>query len=802
MTLAKNNLIGKNYIPVDHVAKVTGKAKYAEDFRVDGMLFAKLLLSPMPHARVKAIDASEALAMDGVEAVLTAEDLPEGRPLGERALTNEPLYEGEPILALAAVDETTAANALEKVKVELEPLPFVIDPLESLRQGGPNARVGGNILREGKELEELKWADDVYAEAGEDRLPMGEPEEEWAIGDLEKGFAEADFVVDETIYHQSQTHHPLEPRSCMAHWQNGKLYVYPSTQSTGRTRAVVARAVGIEPSDVILIAEYCGGGFGSKIPGTINMAIPSLLAKKTGRPVMHRCTRREETAIGRGRPGFQTQVKMGFRNDGRITAMDLYVVQDNGPYGRRGDIGTGSRVAHLNYTPLSFRFRGVSVLTNTPTRAAQRAPGGVQIAAMIEPLLDKAARKLGVDRLAIRRINAPDKDTQYGSEYHKVTSAFVREAIDKGAELANWEQMKTLSGRRRGSKVTGVGTGMSCFVAGSKGYDGLLILRLDGSLAIHTGVGNLGTHSVFGTARAAADVLGMPWERCEVIWGNSGKHLTWTTVQAGSTTTHAQTRANHAAASDLKRKLQEIAAKDLGGSPESYDVGNERVYRKGNPSQGMSFARAAQRAIELGEKYDGHELPADLNEMTAESAKALAGQGLMGVAKDNYGGEGDLWSWVVSFARVELDTETGQIEIADYSAVCDCGTVVNPRSLGAQIHGGGVQGMGIVRSQKWVYDSTWGMPFTNRLYSAKPPTILDVPLEMKWDAVGEPDPHTPVGAKGIGEAAFSGAIGSVICAIQDAMGEAAFNRTPIMTDMILNMLEDKPQPYGALSVHV
>ncbi len=214
--MAKHNLIGKNYTPPEHVAKVTGKAKYAEDFRAEGMLFSKLLLSPMPHARVAGIDASEALAMDGVEAVLTAEDLPEGRPLGERPLTNEPLYEGEPILALAAVDETTAANALEKIKVDLEPLPFVIDPLESLRPGGPNARVGGNGLREGKELEDFKWTDRVFAETGGDRLPMGEPEEEWAIGDLEKGFADADFVVDETIYHQSQTHHPLESRSCMA----------------------------------------------------------------------------------------------------------------------------------------------------------------------------------------------------------------------------------------------------------------------------------------------------------------------------------------------------------------------------------------------------------------------------------------------------------------------------------------------------------------------------------------------------------------------------------------------------------
>ncbi|MFQ5789821.1 MAG: xanthine dehydrogenase family protein molybdopterin-binding subunit [Acidobacteriota bacterium] len=800
--MASKRLIGKDYSPPDLVAKVTGKAKYAEDFRAEGMLFAKLLLSPMPHARVRRIDPSEALAMDGVEAVLTADELPESPPLAERCLTNEPLYEGEPILAVAAVDETTAAEAIEKVKVDLEPLPFVIDPLDSLRPDGPNARLGGNILRGGKNLETLKWTAQDFAEAREERLPMGEPEEEWQVGDVEKGLAEADLALDETLFHQSQTHHPLEPRSCLAYWQNGKLHIHLSTQSTGRAVPAVARAVGIDPSQVVLIAEYCGGGFGSKIVGSINMAIPALLAKKTGRPVMHRVTRAEENYYGRARPGFQGQVKMGFRKDGRITAIDLYIVQDNGPYGRRGDMGTASRVASLAYTPPNMRFRGVSVLTNTPPRSAQRAPGGVQITAMLEPLIDKAARKLGLDRLAVRRINAPDKSSTYGSEHHSVTSAYVREAMDKCAALVNWEETKKLSGQRRDSKVTGVGVALSTFVAGSRGYDGLMVIKPDGNLYIHTGAGNLGTHSFADTARAAADVLGMPWEKCVVVWGNTSKHLPWTTIQAGSMTTHASTRANHAAAMDAKGKLQEIAARDLGGTPGSYAVGNGRVYRKGNPSQGMSFVRAARRAIELGGKHDGHELAENLNAVTVQSATALAGQGLMGVAKDTYKTDGDLWAFVVSFARVELDVETGRLDIVDYAAVGDCGTVVNPRSLAAQLHGGGVQGFGLACSQKWVYDPQWGVPFTQRFYTAKPPGILDGPLEMKSDAVNLPDPGTPVGAKGIGEAPFGAGVAAVVCAIQDAMGGMALNRTPITTDMILNMLEERPQPYKALTAHV
>ena len=800
--MAEDRLVGKNYSPPDLVAKVTGRAKYAEDFRADGMLFAKLLLSPMPHARVRRIDTRAALAMEGVVAVLTADDLPKGPPLEERCLTLEPLYQGEPILAVAAVDETAAADAIEKIVLDLEPLPFVIDPLESLRPFGPNARLGGNIMRNGEKLETLKWTLSDFTGVEEGRLPMGEPEEHWQVGDVEKELAASALVLDETLFHQSQTHHPLEPRSCMAYWQNGKLYIHPSTQSAERTVPAVAQMVGIDPSQVVLISKYTGGGFGSKVVGSVNMAVPALLARKTGRPVMHRVTRAEENYYGRARPGFQAQARMGFRKDGRLTAIDLYIVQDAGPYGREPDLQIAADMASLSYTPAAMRFRGVSVLTNTPPRSAQRAPGGVQIVSMLEPLIDKAARKLGIDRLAIRRLNAPDSASKYGKQQGPLTSAYVREALDKGAALVNWEEMKKLSGRRRGTRVTGVSVVLSPFYAGDKGYDGLLLIKPDGRLYIHTGAGNLGTHSFSDTARAAADLLRMPWEKCEIVWGDSSLHLPYTTVQAGSMTTYASTRANHAAAADARRKLQEIAARDLGGKADDYEVGGERVHRRGNPARGLSYAQAARRALDLGGRYDGHELPTNLNAVTTESAKALAGVGLMGVAKDTYAGVGDPMAFVIGFATVEVDVETGHVEILDYATVADCGTVLNPRSLAAQLHGGAVQGFGLARSQRWVYDPQWGVPFTYRFYTAKPPTILDVPLQMKADSVGLPDPQTPVGARGIGEAPFGAGVAAVICAIQDAMGEVAFNRTPIMADMILNALEGTPPPYHRLTAHV
>jgi CO/xanthine dehydrogenase Mo-binding subunit len=345
-------LVGQNYTPPDLIAKVTGRAKYAEDYRVEGMLFAKLLLSPMPHARVRGIDTRAALALPGVKAILTADDMPDLRG-AERALTNEPLYQGEPILAVAALDETTAAEAVERIELDLEPLPFVVDPVESLRPAGANGRTEGNVWFPAgppapgasgppprPSLRTLKWTDQDFASAPAGALPMGKAAEEWSYGDLEAGFRNAAVVVDETFVVQSTGHQPMETRSAMAYWQNGKVYLYGSTQSVARTVDPLANWLGIDASNIVLISEYCGGGFGSKGAGALSMAIPALLSKKAGAPVMMRISREEEHYIGRARTGMVGRARVGFSQDGRITALDLFIVEYNGPYGPMGSSGS------------------------------------------------------------------------------------------------------------------------------------------------------------------------------------------------------------------------------------------------------------------------------------------------------------------------------------------------------------------------------------------------------------------------------------------------------------------------------
>ena len=320
------SLIGKDFTPPDVVAKVTGKAKYSEDFRVEGMVFCRLLTSPMPHAKVKSIDASEALKMPGVIGILTADDLPPTQQPNRPILTNEPRYVGEPILAVAAENETLAIDAMDKIKLELEPLPFTVDPLQSLYPGGPNARSDGNVAgrgREGAYVKETKWSARDFASAEEGQLPMGPPQDEWSYGDMEVGFADSDYILDETFITQGLSHHSMEPRSAMAYWENGKCIVHASSQSQSFPVPFLAGYIGIEPKDLVFVAEYCGGGFGSKGTAYTEQAIPAHMSKKIGRPVMMRISRAEEYALGCAPPGFQGRIKMGFAKNGRLQAVDL-----------------------------------------------------------------------------------------------------------------------------------------------------------------------------------------------------------------------------------------------------------------------------------------------------------------------------------------------------------------------------------------------------------------------------------------------------------------------------------------------
>ena len=304
------------------------------------------------------------------------------------------------------------------------------------------------------------------------------------------------------------------------------------------------------------------------------------------------------------------------------------------------------------------------------------------------------------------------------------TSCFIKEALDKGAQIFKWDERKARSGQRQGSKVRGTGVAISAYNAGSVGFDGLFVIKPDGRMYIQTGIGNLGTESWSDCQRVSAEMMGMPWDKVEIAWGDTSKNLPWSCVSGGSQTTHAMTRAAHAAASDAIKKLQQIAAKDLGGRAEDYVVANERVSRKGGGA-GMTLAHAAERAIELGGIYDGHEVPKDINAFTKRSAAVLAGQGLMGVARDAYPHDGNSLSFVASFAEVEVDVETGVYHIVDFLAVADVGTVIHPAALGGQILGRSMLGISMPSARSGCMTSTtaWHSP-NGSITTNRPPSWM------------------------------------------------------------------------------
>jgi CO/xanthine dehydrogenase Mo-binding subunit len=401
----------------------------------------------------------------------------------------------------------------------------------------------------------------------------------------------------------------------------------------------------------------------------------------------------------------------------------------------------------------------------------------------------------------IRLLNAPELKGTYGPRKSGISSSYLKEALQKGAELFGWQERMARHGARNGNKVTSVAVGQAYHPAGFTGFDGLLRILPDGKVHVHTGVGNLGTFSHSSTARIAAEVLKVDWNDVVIERGDSRRHLPWNIGQFGSNTNFTMARTNYVAAMDALTKLREIAARQFGGSPDSYDVDGRRVFRKGSPGTGMSYGEAARRAIALGGRYDGHELPADINVMTQQSATALAGTGLIGVAKDNLPTEGSAAAFAVGFIEIELDTETGQHRIVDYLTVADCGTVIHPAGLETQIKSGAVQGFGVATLERIVYDPQNGLPASVFYYQAKPPTYGDVAQRFRAAAVDLPDPSSPLGTKGIGEPLLGCAGAAVLCAISGALDGHVFNRTPVLPDMILNHLTGRPPAHGPLQVN-
>ena len=783
--------IGKDFTPPDVPGKVTGRIKYAEDYTREGMVYARLLTSPIPHARVIDIDASEALAMEGVLGMLTADDVyPDGEPqsTGLKMLTNEPTLVGEPILAVAAVDEKTAETAISRISVTFERLPFVLDPLDSLQPDGADAYNGGNtfVFRQGFAVE--KWTSDQVASLRAGNEPTAEPQQTVEYGDLEAAFGESSFVYEGTFTNAGYPHMSMEPRSALAYWEDGKLYLHGGSQSLTAFADGIAGVIGVPKEDLVFVNAATGGGFGQRArAGSIPIyGVPAKLSQKINRPVMMRVTREEEFTIGGARQGLTGWIKVGFKPDGVMAACDLWIVSDNGGKGGGADAYSAADCISVLYQADAVRFRGTAIGTNTAHRGAQRGPGQNQIAPIISPILDAAADELGVSRFDIRKINTPMTGDVGGPQRTPFTSAYMPETLDLAAEQFGWEERQSRRRRTNGSKVIGLGIGQGYHNAGRSGMDGIVMMGPDGRLKVHNGVGNLGTYSYASTSRAAAEVLKMPWERVDIVTGRTDLHLPITSPQDGSNSIFTNTRTFYGAAQDMLAKMKEIASGDLGGSPEDYDISNERVHQIADESVGMTFGQVAGRALELGGKYTGSsDLPEELAEWTQISVSRLAGTAFMGVFHDPRH-EGNPPGFTVSCIEIELDTETGKYEILDLINVADSGTIMHPKGMENQLVGGAVWGIGLSGYERHLYDPQNGMPASTGYWQSKVPTFLDTPVKIQTGWVDLPDPENPVGARGVGEPAQGSVSAALTAAISDALGGHIFGASPITADMIIN----------------
>ena len=356
---------------------------------------------------------------------------------------------------------------------------------------------------------------------------MGEAPDTFAFGDLEAGFKAADLILDETILSQGTGHQPLETRTAMAYWQNGKLYLHGSTQSVAQTVPNIARMVGLKPEEVVLISEYTGGGFGSKIPGSHSMAIPALMAKKTGTPVMMRITARKSTTSAGPAPASRAAPGSASARTARSWRWTSSPSRTTAPTTRRATTARRDRWPRSTFQPEAYRWRGITVLTNTPPRTSQRSPGGMQMNAILDPIMAQAAKKLGIDHVQLLKINAPVGKAPYGplnpqtNKQAYVTRPTSARRSTRAPRSSAGRPRRRSAARSAAPRCAASASRSAPTPPARSASTAWPIIRPDGKVQVQTGIGNLGTESVFDCQRVYAEVLDTPWEQFEIVWGNT-----------------------------------------------------------------------------------------------------------------------------------------------------------------------------------------------------------------------------------------------------------------------------------------
>ena len=726
-------IIGTRQPKIDAWERVTGRVKYASSLYLPGMLYAKTLRSPHPHAKVVNIDVEKAKALPGVRAVLTSKDMPAYRWHKEMpVLTEEARFEGDEIAVVAAVDEDRASEALDLIKVEYQALPFVLDPEEAMKPDAPKVHPQGNII-DGKPL--------LYQR-----------------GDIAKGFAEADLVFENRYRTSLLQHSTGEPRVCVAQWEGGKLTVWDSTQYTFGVQSGLATALKIPISKVRVICECMGGGFGDRSSLERYNLLAALLARRTGHPVRMELNREETFLAGHHRYPTVWDLKYGAKKDGTLTALDVRMVADMGAYAHfAGAAGCLETIKSVYRCP-NLRAEGYSVYTNKPEGGTMRCVGHPMPQFAQEVHMDMMAEKLGMDPVDFRlknyaRLEDGDQDRKL-----PFASNGMEECIKKGAEEIGWSQRWQKPDSTQGPVKRGLGMAVHACRHGAmtEPSSGMVRVNRDGTVNVFTGTSDIGGGQKGTMAMIAAEELGVPLEAVFVTSAD-----TEVTLDTGGSTGSRQTMTGGTgaklAAADAKKQILEVAAKELKTKVENLDI-----------KDGMILLLDSGKAVPLPE-------------VLAKVPASIVGRGIGKVPQGVL-----MHTFAAHFAEVEVDIRTGVVKVVKLVAAHDVGRAVNLLAVENQIQGGAIQGMGFGLTESQMFDRSTGVCVNPDLVNYKLFTMKDVPEIIP--VVVEPiDPYGPFGAKGVGEPPYSVPAPAIVNAIYNAIG-VRFNEIPVNPRAILGAL--------------
>ena len=756
-------VVGKRLPKIDAPDKATGRAQFTDDIVLPNMIYGKLLLSPVAHAKIKSINTDKAKALPGVKVVLTSEDVP-GITYG----TSPPRYDeyilakdkvrfiGDVVAAVAAIDEKTCYSAIKLIDVEYEELPAVFDPIEAMKDGAP------------------RLFDDKYENNINTRV-------DHLFGDIEKGFKEADYVKEATFVGNRTYQNPIEPHCAIAEWdRHGRVTLYTSTQVVHYVHHQLSRILDLPLGNIRVIMTNCGGGFGAKAATNMLEICSILLSKQAGCPVKMRFNREEMYLYGRGRHKQYIEMKIGVKKDGTITAVKQKAILEGGAYSSFGIVSTyyaGSMLPTLYNFP-NYKYDGYRVNTNLPPCGAMRGHGTPHPRFAFESLLSMIADDIGMDHIDIRLKNAMVPETRTCNDLD-IHSCELKACLKKVREKSGWNKKKGKLPKGRG-----IGIGCGGFVSGA-GYpiyrskfphsNAIIKVEEDGSKAVlFVGDADIGQGSDTVLAQAAAEAMGITLDKMSVVSADSditplgfGAYSSRVTLMGGN--------ASKMAGEEIKKQVIEAASKLLKVEQDKLEAKNNLIYEVDNPQNSIEWSEAAQYNFSgkgplVGK---GHYSPPE---------------GLGGTYKGAAVGTSPAFSFSASVCEVEVDMETGKVKVLNFWDAHDCGTAINPMAVEGQVEGAIVMGMSETLLENEVFDSK-GKMLNADLHNYLIATSAETP-DIDSTIVDSYEPEGPFGAKEVGEGATLPILGAIANAVADAIGVRIFE-LPITPEKVLKAIREK-----------